>query len=221
MNIDTGVLSNFENYREFHEKFKHYYKFVETSGYVNSLPLTDKHSGFPKPWYSRKLQDFPVRIIGLNSALFCLKEFSEYGKIRMGTNQFHESYFQGKPGNISKKELVILLTHHPVNWLAENEYEDYSTLMERYGIIHLHGHIHRTKIRKLFSIAGSSYISVGTGSLYGEKGLGDINTYHIITLDFKKEEVHIWARRWIPERGCWGVYDNDINNTFPFPGKHH
>jgi hypothetical protein len=116
---------------------------------------------------------------------------------------------------------VILLTHHPVNWLAENEYEDYTTLMERYGIIHLHGHIHRTKIHKLFSIAGSSYISVGTGSLYGEKGLGDINTYHIITLDFKKEEVHIWARRWIPERGCWGLYDNDINNTFPFPGKHH
>jgi hypothetical protein len=85
----------------------------------------------------------------------------------------------------------------------------------------LQGHIHRTKIRKLFSIARSSYISVGTGSLYGEKGLGDINTYHIITLDFKQEEFHIWARRWIPERGCWGVYDNDINNTFPFPGKHH
>jgi hypothetical protein len=46
-----------------------------------------------------------------------------------------------------------------------------------------------------------------------------VNTYHIITLDFKKEEVHIWARRWIPERGCWGVYDNDINNTYPFPGR--
>jgi HEAT repeat protein len=102
MNIDTGVLSNFENYHEFHEKFNHYYEFVETSGYLNSLPITDKRSGSPKPWYSRKLQDFPVRIIGLNSALFCLKEFSEYGKIRMGTHQFHEAYFQGKPGNIPK-----------------------------------------------------------------------------------------------------------------------
>ena len=158
-----------------------------------------------------------MRIIDLNSALFCLKEFSEYYKIRMGTHQFHEAYFQGKTVNIPKDELVILLTHHPINWLAEKEYEDYTTLMERYGIIHLLGHIHRTKIRKLFSIAGSSYISVGTGSLYGEKGLGDINTYHIITFDFENQELYLWARRWNPDSGKWTVYDDDRNNRFPLP----
>ncbi|UCH96381.1 MAG: HEAT repeat domain-containing protein [Candidatus Aminicenantes bacterium] len=219
INIDTGVLSNFENYCEFQEKFKYYYEFVKSSGYVNSLTLTDKRSGSPKPWYSRKLQDFPVRIIGLNSALFCLKEFSEYGKIRMGTHQFHEAYFQGKPGNVQKGELVILLTHHPVNWLAENEFEDYTTLMERYGIIHLHGHIHKTKIvkkQKLFSSSGG-YVSIGTGSLYGEKGEEDINTYHIITLDFENQELHVWARRWNPDLGEWTVYHDDGNNRFPLP----
>jgi hypothetical protein len=34
---------------------------------------------------------------------------------------------------------VIMLSHHPVNWLCEEEFDEFSTLMERYSIIHLHG----------------------------------------------------------------------------------
>lgn len=160
-----------------------------------------------------------MRIIGLNSALFCLKAFSAYGNIRMGANQFHEAFFQGKVRDILSDELVILLTHHPVNWLAEKENEYYSTLMERYSIIHLHGHIHKTKIKKEWRMFSSSdgYISIGTGSLYGEKGKEDSNTYHIITLDFVNQEGHIWARRWNPDTGKWTVYDDDGNNRFTLP----
>jgi len=217
MNIDTGVLSNEDHYRIFHDKFAHYYRFIENAGYLNSLP--ENHNHMPKPWYNRKLKDFPVRIMGLNSALFCLKDFCQYGNIRMGTHQFHEAFFQGKVGDPPDNELVILLTHHPVNWLAEKESEDYSTLMERYSVIHLHGHIHKTKIEKkqrLFSSSGG-YVSIGTGSLYGEKGTEDINTYHIITLDFEKQELHVWARRWNPDTGKWTVYDDDGNNRFTLP----
>jgi predicted phosphodiesterase len=92
--------------------------------------------------------------------------------------------------------VVILLTHHPLNWLAENEYDDYSTLMERYAVLHLHGHIHKTHIEKkqrLFSSSGG-YVSIGTGSLYGEKSKEDINTYHIITFDFENQELHELTR---------------------------
>jgi len=122
-------------------------------------------------------------------------------------------------GDRPEDELVILLTHHPLNWLVEKESEDYSTLMERYSVIHLHGHIHKTKIEKkqrLFSSSGG-YVSIGTGSLYGEKGKADINTYHIITLDFEKQELHVWARRWNPDSGKWTVYDDDGNNRFTLP----
>ncbi|UCH97531.1 MAG: HEAT repeat domain-containing protein, partial [Candidatus Aminicenantes bacterium] len=214
-NINFNVLSDFQNYREFHEKFTHYHGFIEKYGYQNSR--TETQNGVSKPWYSRTLEDYPVRIIGLNSALFGIKDFHEYGKIRMGTNQFTEAYFQGKTGKPSNGELVLLLTHHPLNWLWETEYEEFSTLLERYSVIHLHGHIHRLKIRNLFSFSGSSYLSVGTGSLYGAKGTEDINTYHILTFDFQKQEIRIWARRWVPELGRWSVYADETRNTFPFP----
>jgi HEAT repeat protein/predicted MPP superfamily phosphohydrolase len=217
MNIDTGVLSSFENYRQFHDKFANFYRFIENSGYLNSLP--ENLNDLPKPWYNRKLKDFPVRIMGLNSALFCLKDFCQYGNLRMGTHQFHEAYFQGKVGDRRDQELVILLTHHPLNWLIETEYEDYSTLMERYAVIHLHGHIHKTHIYKkqrLFSSSGG-YVSIGTGSLYGEKGKEDINTYHIITFDFENQELNVWARRWNPDSGKWTVYDPDENKRFLLP----
>jgi predicted MPP superfamily phosphohydrolase len=218
INIDSGVFSNFENYREFHEKFNHYYRFLETSGYVNSL--TEKSSGTPRPWYSRKLNDFPVRIIGLNSALFCLKDYSKRGKIRMGTSQFDEAYFQGKPGKPSSGEVTILLTHHPIDWLEETEKDELKTLIDRYSVIHLHGHAHRLDINEVRSHSGSTYISIGTGSIYGERGTKDINTYHIMTLDFKNQEIHIWSRRWVPELGMWTVYADNTRNIFSFPGKH-
>jgi HEAT repeat protein/predicted MPP superfamily phosphohydrolase len=213
--INFNVLNDFQKYREFNEKFNHYYGFIEKYGYINSQPET--HHSISKSLYSRTLVDYPVRIIGLNSALFGIKGFHEYGKIRMGTDQFTEAYLHGKTRNTTTGELVILLTHHPLNWLSEEEYEEFSTLFERYSVVHLHGHIHRLKIRNLFSFSGSSYLSVGTGSLYGAKGTEDINTYHILTFDFEKKEIHIWARRWNPEMGRWTVYDDETRNTFSFP----
>jgi predicted MPP superfamily phosphohydrolase len=199
LNIDTDVLSSTDHYRLFLDKFANYYHFIEKYGYLSSLP--DKRKPIPKPWYNRKLKDFPVRIMGLNSALFCLKGYIKYADIRMGTHQFQEAYFQGKSSHRQDPEVNILLTHHPLNWLAESEYYDYSTLLEQYAALHLHGHIHKTHIEKkqrLFSSSGG-YVSIGTGSLYGEKGKADINTYHIITLDFENQEVHVWARRWNPD----------------------
>jgi hypothetical protein len=111
---------------------------------------------------------------------------------------------------------IFLQKRHSFAGLAENEYDDYSTLLERYAVLHLHGHIHKTKIvkeQKLFSSSGG-YVSIGTGSLYGEKGKADINTYHIITLDFENQELFVWARRWNPDMGKWTVYDDDGNNRF-------
>jgi hypothetical protein len=51
-------------------------------------------------------------------------------------------------------------------------------------------------------------------SQWNEKGKEDINTYHIITLDFEKHELHVWARRWNPDTRKWTVYDDDGNNQF-------
>jgi len=217
-NIDSLMLSHVDHYREFHAKFTHYYRFLETSGYHSSL--TERYDGSFKTWYSRKLKDFPVRIIGLNSALFCLQKYSEYGKIRMGKTQFLEAYMKGKQLGESNGELCILLTHHPIDWLEEKEKDELIKLIDRYSVIHLHGHIHRLDINEVRSFSGSTYILVGTGSIYGQKGTNDINTYHIMTLDFAKKKVRIWGRRWVPEMGKWTVYADNNRNTFSFPGKH-
>jgi len=219
IDIDSDVLGDFEKYREFYDKFANYYRFIENSRYEGSLPETRDNT--PKPWYKRGLNDFPVSIIGLNSALFCIKGFNKYGTIRMGTSQFQDAYFHRKASDIRIHELVILLTHHPLNWLEEKEYDEFSTLLERCSVIHLHSNVHKTGIerkQKLFSNSGG-YVSIGTGSLYGEKGKEDINTYHIITLDFEKDELFVWARRWNPDSGKWTVYDDDGNNRFPLPVK--
>jgi hypothetical protein len=213
IDINSQVLNNYQNYKDFLKKFKNLYTYLDDYGYNNSKVEREDH--FPKPWYSKKLKDYPIRIIGLNSALFSCKAFKDYGKIGMGTRQLKEAYFKDKTGD---DEQVIVLSHHPINWLWEKEHDEFSTLMERYSIIHLHGHTHKIKPRKLFSFSGS-YFTIGTGSLYGKKGIDDINTYHILTLDFEKNEITIWARRWIPEQMMWALYSDEINNKFPFPRR--
>ena len=213
IDINAQVLNNYENYGDFLNKFNNFYTFLDDYGYNNSK--SEKEDHVPKPWYSRKLKGYPIRIIGLNSALFSCKTFKDYGRIGMGTRQLKEAYFKDKTGD---DEQIIMLSHHPINWLCEKEHDEFSTLMERYSIIHLHGHTHKIKPRKLFSFSGS-YFTIGTGSLYGKKGIDDINTYHILTLDFDKNEITIWARRWIPEQMMWALYSDEINNKFPFPRR--
>lgn len=96
--------------------------------------------------------------------MFCLKGYSQRNKIRMGTSQFHEAYFQGKPGDTESIELAILLTHHPIDWLEESEKDELKTLIDRYSVIHLHGHVHRLSVDEVRSYSGSTYILIGTGS---------------------------------------------------------
>ncbi|NIO83820.1 MAG: hypothetical protein GTN53_25145, partial [Candidatus Aminicenantes bacterium] len=211
------ILSDFKKYRHFYEKFTHYYGYVETSGFTNSHPET--HEGNPKSWYSRRLEDFPVRIIGLNSALFCLKPYSKRDKIRMGKSQLEEAYLHEKPLGTEEQVLVLLLTHHPADWLRETEKDEYETMMDRYKFVHLHGHIHRLKPELRSTYSGSTYMLIGTGSIYGEEGTKNINTYHIMTLDFEKQDIHIWGRRWEPGSGSWMEFADTTRNVFPFPGK--
>jgi HEAT repeat protein/predicted phosphodiesterase len=216
-NCIERILSDFEKYRPFHDKFTHYYGYVETSGFTNSRPET--RSGNPKPWYSRRLKDFPVRIIGLNSALFCLKPYSERDKIRMEKRQLEEAYFHETHRDTEEQELVLLLTHHPADWLRETEKDEYTALMDSFSVVHLHGHTHKLKIKEVRSLSGSTYMLIGTGSIYGEKGTNHINTYHIMTLDFDKRDIHIWGRRWEPGYGFWTVFADNNRNVFPFPQK--
>jgi HEAT repeat protein/predicted MPP superfamily phosphohydrolase len=212
------ILSDFEKYRPFHDKFTHYYGYVETSGFANSCPET--RGGKPKPWYSRRLKGFPVRVIGLNSALFCLKPYSERDKIRMGKRQLEEAYFHEKSLDTEREELVLLLTHHPADWLRETEKDEYTALMDSFSVVHLHGHVHKLEIKEVRSLSGSAYMLIGTGSIYGENGTNHINTYHIMTLDFEQQEIHIWGRRWEPGYGFWTVFADNTRNVFPFPGKY-
>jgi HEAT repeat protein/predicted MPP superfamily phosphohydrolase/energy-coupling factor transporter ATP-binding protein EcfA2 len=212
------ILNDFEKYRPFHDKFTHYYGYVETSGFANSCPET--RGGKPKPWYSRRLKGFPVRVIGLNSALFCLKPYSERDKIRMGKRQLEEAYFHEKSLDTEREELVLLLTHHPADWLRETEKDEYTALMDSFSVVHLHGHVHKLEIKEVRSLSGSAYMLIGTGSIYGENGTNHINTYHIMTLDFEQQEIHIWGRRWEPGYGFWTVFADNTRNVFPFPGKY-
>ncbi|HLP62470.1 MAG TPA: HEAT repeat domain-containing protein [Candidatus Deferrimicrobium sp.] len=211
------ILGDWEQYRHFHDKFNNYYDYMKASDFTSSLP--EIRNEIPKPWYSRRLKDFPVRIIGLNSALFCLEPYCKRDKICMGICQFEEAY----PPNFKdarEQELIIMLTHHPADWLLGNEKDNYEKFMNKHHVVHLYGHTHEPKAYSVCTYSGNNYLLIGTGSIYGENGTKDINTYYILTLDFEKQNIHIHDRRWEPARREWSVSSGNKRPDFPFPGEY-
>ena len=81
IDVNNKIFDDYKNYKDFLETK------IECK---NSLFHED--NGNQKPWYSRKIDGFPIRIIGLNSPLFTCEEFHTRGSVVMGIRQFDEAY---------------------------------------------------------------------------------------------------------------------------------
>jgi len=76
-----------------------------------------------------------VHLVGLNTALLCQDDHDQ-GKLRIGKFQIEPLLGSTTPG----AELVIALTHHPIEWLADRD--DIAGWFRNRVHIHLWGHVH-------------------------------------------------------------------------------
>jgi hypothetical protein len=106
-----------------------------------------------------------VRLAGLNTALLSAGD-DDLGKLRLGKQQLHEAL--GEPP--AKGELVMVLTHHPLGWLADADSRYARDWIRNNAHVFLSGHVHEQateSVRGGGSVGG--LVNVVAGAAHGER----------------------------------------------------
>lgn len=123
---------------------------------------------------------FRLGVVGLNSAWMQYREGDYQGKLQLPAAQFLGalSQSQGSPLEFFKRcQRSLLLTHHPVSWLAPKakaEFETEVLLPDRFDL-HLHGHLHKGRVEPVQLVAGRPRYTMHGLSLFGMPSFGTNN----------------------------------------------
>ena len=213
------LFKNYTNYKLLLNKFQDYNDFINNIGNPNII--YNPVNGNLDPWYSKRitLNGLSIRIIGLNTALLVDKNENNIDM------SIYTMVYQLKKlmTDYDPDEHIIVLTHHPNDMLFGDENLEVESLMGKHHMLHLYGHTHSNQtISKSFS-QESNYLSLAAGCLYSKHEL--INSYMIGAIDFTKNKLQLWPRRWYHsslkwrENPEWGDLDTIKSLTLDLPGR--
>jgi predicted MPP superfamily phosphohydrolase len=166
-------------------------------------------SCFPEPrradlFWSHKLKitaDVTLLLVGMNTALLAAKEEDEYNDFRRlesGTAQLAHAF--SSTMDESPKELRIVLSHHPFNWLRDGA--EVRAVARKYAHIHLCGHVHDPESSRELSGSGQQIITVTAGAVH-EEAREDPTTYRhgynfasIWQRNDRQLMLRVWPRVW-------------------------
>jgi hypothetical protein len=144
---------------------------------------------------------FVLGVMGLNSAFLQLSEGDYTGKLDVGLHQFHAA----AGGNASRWaedcHAALLLTHHPVSWLAPDARQTFSDEIAGHFMAHLFGHMHEPELaqqRLLGSASGYRWLQ--GRSLFGLEHWGPRRArshgYSVgrLTVADDRATLQIWPR---------------------------
>lgn len=130
-----------------------------------------------------------LRIVGLNTVLVGGRK-DDLGKLQLGLAQLAGL-------RTGQREIVLALSHHPIDWLSDQE-----SVRPRLrgGIdVHLFGHVHGHESEKFRRGGGKDMISVCAGAVHGDSSDVTIGHGYSFGAMYKKGDdliVRVWPRRW-------------------------
>jgi tetratricopeptide (TPR) repeat protein/predicted phosphodiesterase len=98
-----------------------------------------------------EINNQPIAILPINSALFCLDDF-DHNKLWVGRRPL-EAAIEGVP----QRALKIALIHHPLDWLNDAERTNIKALLTDHFDVILRGHLHETEAEPPVFAAGAAY----------------------------------------------------------------
>jgi predicted phosphodiesterase len=172
--IFNSYLSRFDNYSNFISQLYGISYYVDSTNYY----FAEK----------RQIENVEYGIIGLNSA------WSSYGG-RQDCNNIYISEKQVRDAieKVKLSSIKIVLLHHPLSWIYEEDRVDIENLLHRHCDIILHGHLHRPDFQVVNSLRGQQII-IPAGAIYTGRRIS--NSYNITVLDSEAGTIMIIPRRY-------------------------
>jgi len=179
-----GILTDNQMLQKYLLRFDNYSKFI------SELYGTNFEMG-PENYFSaemRTIDDIRFGIIGLNSV------WASYGG-RHDSNNIYISEIQlGKAlTKVQDSSIRIVLLHHPLSWLFEEDQADIENLLFTHSNIILHGHLHRPDFQIINSIRGQQVV-IPAGAIYTGRRIS--NSYNVTSLDFSTKQIRVAPRRY-------------------------
>ncbi len=125
-------------------------------------------------------------------------------------------------------DLILVLGHHPLNWLYEGDASKLETLFAKRPVIYLSGHIHKGKGR-VIDRGSDSFLTFGCGA--GFQAREDdiwVNGFQWYELEPHTGQIHVEPLYWHAEHQEWHldtrIFPNNRKSpnanfwTYPIPG---
>jgi hypothetical protein len=132
---------------------------------------------------------------------------------------------------LADTSIKILLGHHPMNWLADNDAKIVQTILAKHKCIYLHGHLHENDARSEDG-AGASFLAIQAGAAFqgrSEDRPQWVNGLVWAELDLSKNAVVLQPNHWSAVQREWKVSSDAFPNSrriegqdwweFPLPGS--
>lgn len=145
-----------------------------------------------------------LRIVGLNSALFCGYDGDDKGQLALGLEQVTNCFKTG----INDNEIVIGCVHHPFHCFHECDRASLNTF-QRHADIILSGHVHdpHNTARHDGNEGDTIFITAGAGFEKRETQ----NGFNIIELDVASLQGKVVFYKYLPNDHEW-ILNKDINH---------
>ena len=156
-----------------------------------------------------------IRLIGLNTALLsCLDD--DMNKLVQDVSALNGAL----PSVPNSSDAIIVIGHHPLNWLAPWNSAEVGRLLKQVSGAHLymHGHRHETSALSFASGTGERLTTLESGAAYQGSNWPQYFAFH--ELKFSLREIQPVTFALAPSSGKW-IVDSELSESFvaPIPGE--
>jgi len=152
------------------------------------------------------IRGFPVTIVGLNSTWLSGFNLDAHGKVD-DSRRLAVTEFQLRNCTLGASRLMVVLMHHPPDWLMEPDQLLVEQLLANRHAILLRGHLHRPDVLSTTNLDGS-YVSIPAGAVFDRRK--SPNAYNFVRVDLNSRVGTIYFRRYSDRRIEW---QKDIEST--------
>lgn len=155
------VVQRMENYLDFSTQFAPYNKL---SGRTNPSSAEVSIHG-TKLFWTELLplhNNRRLRIVGYNTALLS-QDDNDKNNLALSETQLNYPFEEAQ-----KDETVLIMSHHPFDWLASDDAENANIRTSRRADIHLYGHIHEQQTWSFRVGNGAGLVRIVSGAAHGE-----------------------------------------------------
>lgn len=195
-----------EGLNERHPLFPRFEAFVENDFTANAPHWLSSPEGFSTR--EVEINGYKLGVLSLNTAWLSGSDDDRH-QMSLGKGMLEEGLRR-----LEDCDFQIVLGHHPIDWLRDEELFAVRSLLGQHSALYLHGHMHRT-FSSYEEGGGFPFLAIQSGA--GFQAREDekwVNRFLWVDLDPDNQQLYIEPLRWSPSHQEWSL-DGDA-----FPNKY-